>query len=162
MWHKFEKGLYKTQEFLIAIALIVIMIAVILQIVGRLLGWHSLGMPEYAAIGMTTITFLGASAITYTREYISIELSQMIKIKNIQTIMNLIVDIILIIFVVVFFNIVYSFLKFVGESGEKTLEAGIPLSIIYGIIVLSIVVMGLHCVSNIFKGIQKLRKGGDI
>lgn len=116
MWHKFEKGLYKTQEFLIAIALIVIMIAVILQIVGRLLGWHSLGMPEYAAIGMTTITFLGASAITYTREYISIELSQMIKIKNIQTIMNLIVDIILIIFVVVFFNIVYSFLKFVGRA----------------------------------------------
>ena len=162
MWHKFEKGLYKTQEFLIAIALIVIMIAVILQIVGRLLGWHSLGMPEYAALGMTTITFLGASAITYTREYISIELSQMVKIKNIQTIMHLIVDAILIIFVVVFFNIVYSFFKFVGESGEKTLEAGIPLSITYGIIVLSIVVMGLHSVSNIFKGIQKLRKGGDV
>ncbi|BDH63383.1 C4-dicarboxylate ABC transporter permease [Lysinibacillus sp. PLM2] len=160
MWHKIEKGLYKTQEFLIAIALIVIMIAVILQIVGRLLGWHSLGMPEYAAIGMTTITFLGASAITYSREYISIELSQIIKIKNIQTIMNLIVDVLLVIFVVVFFNIVFSFFQFVSESGERTLEAGIPLSITYGIIVISVVVMGLHSLSNIFKGIQMLRKGG--
>ena len=160
MWHKIERGLFKTQEFLLAIALIVIMIAVLLQIVGRLLGWHSLGMPEYAAIGMTTITFLGASAITYSRDYISIELGQMIKVKNIETILNLVVDVILVIFAVVFFNVVFSFFKFVGQSGEKTLEAGIPLSITYGIIVVSIVVMGLHSISNIVKGIQMLRKGG--
>lgn len=161
MWHKIENGLYKTQELLIAVALLVIMFTVLLQIIGRLLGWHSLGMPEYAAVGMTIITFLGASAITYTREYIAIELSQMIKMPNIETIMNLIVDVIVIVFVVLFFNIAYSFFKFVAQSGEKTLEVGIPLSITYGIIVVSILLMGVHSISNIFKGIQMLRKGGN-
>ncbi|WPK12817.1 TRAP transporter small permease [Lysinibacillus louembei] len=157
MWAKIEKRIYKIQEAFIAIALLIIMLAVILQIVGRLAGWHSLGMPEYAAIGMTVITFIGASAITYTRDYIAIELNQMIKSRKVQLIFHLIVDVIIIVFAVLFINISWTFLQFVVASGEKTLEVEIPLSIPYGLIVLGILLMLIHSVSNVIKDIVQLR-----
>ncbi|KYG89203.1 hypothetical protein A0U40_12745 [[Bacillus] sp. KCTC 13219] len=157
MWNKIENRLYKIQETFIAIALLIIMLAVVLQIIGRLAGWHSLGMPEYAAIGMTVITFIGASAITYTRDYIAIELNQIIKSKKVQLIFKLIVDIIIIVFAILFINISWAFFGFVVASKEKTLEVGIPLAVPYGLIVLGILLMLVHSASNVVKDIKELR-----
>lgn len=162
MWQRAEKALFKVEEFVIGLSMAVIMIAILVQIVARILGFQSLGMPEYAAIGMTIITFVGASAITYTRDYISIELGQLFKSPKIPIIMNVLVDILIIVFAVLFFNIMYAFFQFVVESGEKTLEVGIPVSISYGIICISIILMAIHSISNIVKGILSLRKGGVV
>lgn len=158
MWSKVEYGIYKVQEIMISLALVAIMFAVLLQVVARNVGWQSLGLPEYAAIGMTIMTFIGASALTYSKEYISVELSQIIKSRKIIMSMNILVDIVIIVFAVLFLPISYNFFDFVLNSGEKTLEVGIPLYLPYGAIVLSMVLMILHSLSHLVKNIFAMKR----
>src|SRR5699024_2416657 len=123
---------------IITIALFFMFLAVIIQVFVRVMGQSSIGTTEIGMLGMSVLTFIGTSAIVYTKDQITIELTQVLKSQKLVFWLDVLVSITMIIFGVVFIRIVYIFFEFTRVSGERTLELGIPLTISAGAMMLGI------------------------
>lgn len=150
MWRKIEKKIFDIELFIITISLFIMLCAVILQVFVRIFGLNSMGSTEIGMLTMTFLTFIGTSAITYSKDHISVELEQLIKNKKIVFVMNLLTNITLIIFSVILLFVTTTLYLYVLNSGEKTITLGIPVSISIGTMVLGALLMIIHALSDLF------------
>jgi len=155
MLDKLESGIFKAESIIITVSLVAMFLAVVVQVLTRTLGMSSVGMTEIGMLGMSILTFIGTSAITYSKDHITIELEQVIRSKQVVHWMKVITDIIMIIFGAVFISVAYSFFQFTITSGDKTIELGIPVAIPIGAMLLGIVLMIFHALCDLIRLFQR-------
>ncbi|MGI2327934.1 TRAP transporter small permease [Planococcus sp. YIM B11945] len=155
MLGKIESGIFKVESFIITVSLIGMFLAVVIQVITRTLGMSSVGMTEIGMLGMSILTFIGTSAITYSKDHITIELEQVIHSTKVVHWMKIITDVIMIIFGVVFISVAYSFFEFAVTSGDKTIELGIPVAIPVGAMLLGVALMVFHALCDLIRLFQR-------
>lgn len=151
MLSNIERKIFKVEAIIIATALAIIFIAVTVQVLIRMLGMNSVGTTEIAMVSMSILTFIGTSATMYTKDHITIEITQLIKSQKLVYWVNVILTMLLLVFGIVFIRIVYTLLNFTLYSGDKTLELGIPLAIPIGSMVLGILLLIIHSICDLIK-----------
>ncbi|MBN6205765.1 TRAP transporter small permease subunit [Ralstonia pickettii] len=166
MWSKIEKKVFEVEAFIIVVSLVAMFIAVVIQVIVRAIGMNSIGTTEVGMLAMSILTFIGTSAIIYTKDHITIELEQLIKSERLVYWMKLITTIIMVIFGLIFISVTYTFFLFTLESGEKTIELGIPVAIAAGSMVIGTSLLIFHSISDFMNLIQNnksknsVKKGG--
>ena len=154
MWFKIEKRIFQVEAFMITLALAVMLGAVVVQVFVRMLGMNSIGTTEIGMLMMSFITFIGTSAIVYTKDHITIELDQLFTSPKLAYAMQVVSTLIMIVFGVIFLGIAYTFFNFMMGTGEKTLQLGIPLTIPFGSMVIGTCLLIVHSISDVIRLIQ--------
>jgi len=148
---KIEKQVYKIEALVISLSLLVIFLAITAQVLIRLIGMNSAGTAEIGMFGMSLLTFIGTPAIMYTKDRITIEIAETIKSEKIHLLLDALVTILILVFSVVFIQVVYNLFLFILESGEKTLELGLPVTIPIGSMVIGMGLLIFHSICDFAK-----------
>lgn len=151
MLFNIEDKIFKFESIIIIVSLMAMFLAVVVQVIARALGLSSIGMSEIGMLGMSVLTFIGTAAITYTKDYITIELEQIIKSKKVVHWMKIITNIIMIIFGVLFVTVAYPLFLFTITSGDKTLELGIPVAVSIGAMLLGVLLLIFHSLCDLLR-----------
>lgn len=169
MWSKIEKKVFEVESIIITASLAVMLIAVVIQVLIRLLGLNSIGTTEVGMLAMSILTFIGTSTIIFTKDHITIELEQLIKSERLVYWMNVISTFIMMIFGIIFTSVTYTFFIFILESGEKTIELGIPVAISIGSMVIGSLLLVFHSIGDLLRlyqnkkvqTVNSIAKGGS-
>lgn len=159
MWSKIERAVFKVEAAIITVSLLVMLIAVLIQVLVRMLGINSVGTTEIGMLGMSILTFIGTSAIAFTKDHITIELEQVIKSPRMQYWMNVCSTLIMIVFGFVFISVAYTFFNFTLMSGEKTIQLGIPVAIPIGSMVIGSLLLIYHSICDFVRLFSKNKQG---
>lgn len=155
MWSKIEREVFRIESIIITISLMVMFIAVVVQVAARMMGISSLGTTEIGMLTMSLITFIGTSAVTYSKDHITIELEQLIQSSRMVHWMKVITNLLMIVFGVLFMGVAYSFFIFILHAGDKTIELGIPVAIPISSMVLGLFLLIYHCICDLLRLFQK-------
>jgi TRAP-type C4-dicarboxylate transport system permease small subunit len=165
MFNRFEKFLFKIEKAIATLLLAIMFIAVSLQVVARYFYLPIIDTTEMSVMIMSLITFIGAGLGVYTKEHISVEIEKMFQSTRIRFLFKFFTYISMMTFAFTFLFLGYSLFTYALESGERTLELGIPSSIPYATMIVGLVCMLIHTVSNLinlfWKGPQTIEKADE-
>lgn len=149
MFYKFEKLIVKIEKIIITVLLAIMFLAVIMQVVARYFYLPIIDTTEMSVMIMSLITFIGAGLAIYTKDHICVEITNLFKSKRLKFIFELFVSIFMMIFICVFLYLGYFLLDYALQSGETTLELRLPLYIPYVTMIIGLILMLVHTISNL-------------
>ena len=122
-----------------------------IQILVRFFDLNVVGTSDISLLNMSFLTFIGLGITVFTKDYIAIEVYDLISNPRIKAIVQLVSSVAMLIFGAVIIFVFYPFFSYLLESGEKTLELGIPLALPIGSALLGAGFVVLHSIGNIIR-----------
>lgn len=127
--YNIERVLVRFEKLVVGVALGVLLLAGLMQVSVRLLGIRSVGTDEVAAVAMVALIFVGAALTTATGASISVDVADFIPSAAVRRTIGMVVHLIVLVFGVTFTFFAYKFAMVSIETGEVSLQLGIPKSI---------------------------------
>lgn len=158
MFQRFEELLIKIEKVIITLMLALMFVAVVVQVFVRYFNLPIRDTTEMSVMTMALITFMGCGLLVHTKDHITCEIDQLFRSHRVRFLFELFTSLAMLIFIGVFTYLGYDLLMYAVEGGEKTLELGIPLTIPFATMVIGMILMLIHTVSNIIKLFTKSRK----
>jgi len=165
MFKRVESVIARIERAIVITALAVMLIATFLQVILRLAGLPLMGTVDIGLFGLAVFTFIGIGLAAYTNDHIIIEAIELIPSRIIRLASRCAALFLTLAFGIILLWIVYPFWTYVMESGEKTLEVGIPLSLHIGALVAGTVLLILHTIGQLirfFEDIARNRQEGAV
>lgn len=127
--YRFERGLVHVERLVVGVSIGVLLLTGLVQVSVRLLGIRSMGTDEIAAVAMIALIFIGAALTTATGASISVDVADFIPSARIRRLVGVVVHVVVLIFGVTFTYFTYKFAMVSIETGEVSLQLGIPKSV---------------------------------
>lgn len=127
--YRFERALVYVERIVVGASIGVLLLTGLIQVSVRLLGIRSLGTDEIAAVAMIVLIFIGAALTTATGASISVDVADFIPSKAARRAVGVVVHVIVIVFGVTFTYFAYKFAMVSIDTGETSLQLGIPKSL---------------------------------
>ncbi|RSK55154.1 TRAP transporter small permease [Bacillus canaveralius] len=157
---RFEETIHKIMKVLMTLSLMAMFISTMLQVAVRSLGVNIVGTADISLLNMSFLTFIGVGLAIYTKDQIAIESTALFSSGKIRFRIEIISSIFTLIFGIVLLYVFIPFFMYMLETGEKTLELGIPVAFSTGFSVIGAVLVILHSIGDILRLIY--RKKGNM
>jgi TRAP-type C4-dicarboxylate transport system permease small subunit len=149
MFKRVEGVIAQLEKGIVIIALMVMLIATFLQVILRFAGLPLMGTVDIGLLSLAIFTFIGIGLAAYTNDHIIIEAIELMPSRKIRMISRFAALLLTFVFGIVLVWIVYPYWTYTIESGEKTIELGIPLAVHIGAFFAGGVLLVLHTIGQL-------------
>jgi TRAP-type C4-dicarboxylate transport system permease small subunit len=156
---RLENGIARFEKWIINIAFVVMLVAIFLQVCFRFVGLPLMGTVDIGLLCICVLTFIGFGLAVYTKDHITIEATDLLRSPKLRKGVHFLSVIFMLVFCMVFLALIYPFFMYTVESGEKTIELGIPLVLPIGALLVGVVLAILHSAIQLFLMIKEMRPG---
>ncbi|WP_375000382.1 TRAP transporter small permease [Aeromicrobium sp. CTD01-1L150] len=142
-----EGLLARLEARFVQLLMMLLLVVGVLQVAIRMAGQRSAGTDEITTMTMITLIFVGCGIITYTAEYIAIEVLDFVRHEVARTVFRLAGMLATGVFAVIFGYYSWDLMSRIGWQ-EKTLQLGLPIAATAAVMVVGAALMLLHTVGN--------------
>jgi C4-dicarboxylate transporter DctQ subunit len=165
IFFRLEKGLVRMEDAIALFGFVVLFVTVNIQVFQRYFNLPIVDTSEISLTSQTSFAFICMGALVYYRGHITIEVTKLIRKKELLFAVDLIMYFFLCVFACVFLWLGWSLMIFALESGTATTSLRIPLWIPYGSMMLGLAAVLIHSVGGaarlIFARRIRLASGGE-
>ena len=147
----FEKILMKFEKFFVMIAFVLIFITVVIQGVQRAFNLPIPDTSDLSIIAQSVFTFMCVGMLVNTQGHITIEVHKMIKNREFLYIVEMIKNVVTLIFAGLFIYLGYDLAAYAITGGTATMAMRIPLWIPYGAMLIGLIFMVLHTIGEMMR-----------
>ena len=148
---KLEKALFKLEQILVMIPFVVIFITVVIQVVQRFFNLPLPDTTDMSIFGQACFTFFCIGMLVYLDGHITIEVHKMIKNRSVLFVIEIIKNILTLVFAAVFIYLGWDLFFYAFQGGSATMAMRLPLWIPYGSMLIGLVLMVVHCIDETIK-----------
>ncbi|ALS25179.1 hypothetical protein JCM16163A_09260 [Paenibacillus sp. YK5] len=162
MLERIENTMARIEKAVVIIAFVVMLISIFLQVCFRAFGWPLLGTVDIGLLSICVLTFIGFGLAVYTKDHITIEVTDLLRSPRLRKVIHFLSEILMLTFSVALISIVYPFFTYIAESGEKTIELGIPIMLPIGALVIGAGLAIFHGVIQLLLMIREMRPTAEM
>lgn len=150
-YQKMGKRLYQLEQILAMIPFVLIFLTVVEQVLQRFFNLPIPDTCDLSVVSQSIFTFVCIGMLVYTDGHITIEVHKMIKNQNLLFGVEIVKNIVTLVFSGVFIYLGYDLFLYAFRGGSATMAMRIPLWIPYGSMLLGLLFMVLHTVGEMWK-----------